>query len=120
AAGATVDRQPCLRDVRPDHLLFTGERLTGLVDYGAMGVDTVAVDLARLMAEWLGRDRALRAGALDAYASVRPIDAAETALIDAFERSSALLGGGHWVRWHFLEGREFEDPSAVVRGLEKS
>ena len=32
--------QPCLRDARPEHFLFEGDRLTGLVDFGAMGVDS--------------------------------------------------------------------------------
>lgn len=119
AAGAPVVRQPCLRDVRPGHFLFTGEVVTGLVDYGAMGLETVAADLARLLAEWLGPAPDLRNAGLDAYSSVRPIDPSETALIAGFERSAALLGPGHWVRWHFLEGRTFEDPVAVVRGIEK-
>lgn len=119
AAGRVVDRQPCLRDVRPDHILFSGDAVTGLIDFGAMGVDTVAADLARLLSEWIGHAPALRAAALDAYSGVRPIDPAETALIDAFERSSAVLGAGHWVCWHFLEGRPFNDPLAVARGIQK-
>ncbi len=118
-ADRVIACQPCLRDVRPDHLLFTGDRLTGLVDFGAMGYETVAADLARLASEWLGRDRSLRALAFDAYHAIRPISAEETALIEVFEWSSALLGASHWIRWHFLEGRRFEDPSAVERGLEK-
>jgi homoserine kinase type II len=117
AAGQTCRLQACLRDARPDHFLFEGERVTGLIDFGAMDLDTVACDLARLLTEWLGRDRELRAEALDAYGSVRVLDTTEIALIDAFETSSALLAAAHWVRWHFVEGRVFEDGEAVVRGL---
>jgi len=120
ALGMRVDRQPCLRDVRPEHLLFTGDRLTGLVDFGAMGLETVAADLARLLAEWVGDDPARRASALAAYHAVRPLDPAETALIEVFERSGAVLGGGHWLRWRFLEGRAFDDPSAVPLGLDRA
>jgi Ser/Thr protein kinase RdoA (MazF antagonist) len=112
-------RQPCLRDVRPEHFLFTGDEVTGLVDFGAMGIDTVAADLARLLSEWFGRDLPLRQAALESYTSLRPIESAETLLIDVFEGSSAILGPGHWVRWHFLEGRRFQEPNAVIRGLEK-
>ncbi|MBX6313875.1 MAG: phosphotransferase, partial [Isosphaeraceae bacterium] len=118
-AAREVPIQPCLRDVRPDHLLFEGDRLTGLVDFGAMGPDSVAADLARLLAEWVGPHRAARAEALAAYAAIRPLDESETALISAYERTAALLGGGRWLRWHFLEGRTFDDPSAVLRGLER-
>ncbi|MCA1685109.1 MAG: phosphotransferase, partial [Planctomycetia bacterium] len=120
AVGVETDGQPCLRDVRPEHLLFTDDRLTGLVDFGAAGVDTVAADLGRLASEWLGPDRVLRSAGLGAYHAVRPIGPEEMALIEVFERSAALLGGSHWVRWHFVERRRFEDPGAVGRGLEKS
>ena len=65
------------------------------------------------------RDPSLRSSAFDAYAAVRPLRPTETILIDVFDRSAALLGAGHWVRWHFLEGRKFEDPLAVRRGLER-
>jgi Ser/Thr protein kinase RdoA (MazF antagonist) len=111
--------QPCLRDARPDHFLFKGDRLTGLVDFGAMGIDSVAADLARLMSEWLGDDRIERDSAMDAYSKIRPLQARELALIPIFEASSALLSGGRWASWRFLEGKVFDDPDAVIRGLQK-
>jgi homoserine kinase type II len=117
AAGRVAPLQPCLRDARPEHFLFNGGRVGGLVDFGAMGVDCVASDLARLIGEWLDGDRSARAEALAAYERIRPLDAAEAALIDAFASSSALLIGERWTRWHFIESRRFEDPSAVARGI---
>ena len=112
-----VPLQPCLRDARPEHFLFEDDRVSGLVNFGAMGVDCVAGDLARLMGEWLNGDSAARALALAAYERIRPLDAAEAALIDAFASSSALLIGEHWIRWHYLEGRRFDDPAAVAQGI---
>ncbi len=97
AARRIVPLQPCLRDARPDHFLFDGERLSGLVDYGAMGIETVAADLARLIGEWFPGDRPLKGIALAAYDGVRPLATSETALIDVFERSSGLLIGAHWL-----------------------
>ena len=47
ASARVVALQPCLRDARPEHLLFTGEQVTGLVDFGAMAIECVAADLAR-------------------------------------------------------------------------
>lgn len=117
AAGRTVPLQPCLRDARPEHFLFEGDRVTGLIDFGAMGVDCVAGDLTRLMGEWLDGDAAARAEALAAYERIRPLDAGEAALIDAFATSSAMLIGEHWIRWQYLERRTFDDPSAVVQGI---
>jgi homoserine kinase type II len=117
AAGRTVPLQPCLRDARPEHFLFEGDDVTGLVDFGAMGIDCVAGDLARLMGEWLEGDAAARTEALAAYEQIRPLDADEAALIRAFASSSALLIGEHWIRWHYVERRSFDDPSAVARGV---
>ena len=119
ASSRVVSLQPCLRDARPEHLLFHGEQVTGLVDFGAMAIESVAADLSRLLAEWVGVDRPARADALDAYSAVRPLDDAESDLLRVFEDSADLLGGGHWVRWQFVEGRVFSDPGAVVKGLER-
>ena len=117
AAGRVLSLQPCLRDARPEHFLFQGDGLSGLVDFGAMGFECVAGDLARLMGEWLDGDRIARSEALDAYEQVRPLDITENSVIAAFESSSALLIGEHWIRWHFLEGRRFDDKQAVTQGI---
>ncbi|WP_435005889.1 phosphotransferase enzyme family protein [Tundrisphaera lichenicola] len=119
ASSRVVPLQPCLRDARPDHFLFDNDRLTGLVDFGAMGRETVAGDLARLMAEALGSDRPARAVALEAYEAIRPMDVLERSLIDPFGRANALLGASRWIRWHFLENRDFDDPEAVEKGLRR-
>ncbi len=117
AAGRTIPLQPCLRDARPEHFLFEGDRVTGLVNFGAMGVDCVAGDLARLMGEWLEGDASARVEAMASYERIRPLGADEAAAIDAFASSSALLVGERWIRWHFIEGRRFDDPSAVAQGI---
>ncbi len=117
AAGRVVSLQPCLRDARPEHFLFEGDRVSGLVNFGAMGVDCVAGDLARLMGEWLDGDISARAEALTAYGQIRPLDVAEASLIEAFASSSALLIGEHWIRWHYIDGRQFDDPLAVTQGI---
>ncbi len=121
AAGRVVPLQPCLRDARPEHFLFEGDRLAGLVDFGAMGVDCVAADLARLAGEWLDGfgegETWARGDALAAYERVRPLGASESALIDIFSASSSLLIGERWIRWHHVEGRPFDDPRAVERGI---
>jgi homoserine kinase type II len=112
--------QPVLRDARAEHFLFTDDQLTGLVDFGAIAFDPPAADLARLLNDWVGRDRIARADALDAYAAVRLLDSSESALIDIFADSSAWLGPARWVRWHFVEHRRFDDPDAVRLGLERA
>jgi Ser/Thr protein kinase RdoA (MazF antagonist) len=111
--------QPTPRDARAEHFLFEGDRLTGLVDFGAMGVDSTASDLARLLADWVGNDRAAFTNALDAYAAIRPLDGLEIERIETFAESAAWLGPARWVRWHFLDQRPFDDPDAVRKGLER-
>jgi Ser/Thr protein kinase RdoA (MazF antagonist) len=117
---AAIPLQPVLRDARPDHFLFEGDRLTGLVDLGAMGIDSPATDLARLLTDWVGPDRAAFAEALDAYAAIRPLDPTEAARIDVFSESAAWLGPARWIRWHYVEGRRFDDPDAVRLGLDRT
>jgi len=118
--GLATPIQPCSRDLRHPHLLFQGDNLTGLVDFGAMGVDSVAGDLARLIGDWFPNDRLARAGALLAYEAVRPLSTIEHCFIHAFERANSLLIGAHWVRWRFVDGRVFESSTAASEGLRKS
>jgi Ser/Thr protein kinase RdoA (MazF antagonist) len=119
-ASVAIALQPVLRDARPEHFLFEDDHLTGLVDFGAMGIDAPAADLARLLGEWTGRDLVARSEALAAYTSIRPLEPREAELIDVFAESAAWLGPARWVRWHFLEHRPFDDPDAVRRGLERA
>ena len=117
AAGSVRDLQPCLRDARPEHFLFEHDRLSGIVDFGAMGIDCVAADLARLIGDWLDGDPAARVAALAAYERIRPLQPAEIPLLTAFESSADLLIGQTWLNWCYLEHRRFEDPHAVSNGL---
>ena len=117
ATRLQVTLQPCLRDVRPEHFLFEADRLSGLIDFGAMGIESVAADLARLIGEWFPDDYALRALALAAYQQVRPLDASEAALIAALEATGDLLIAGHWLSWHYLDHRHFDDACEVARGV---
>jgi Ser/Thr protein kinase RdoA (MazF antagonist) len=115
--------QPCLRDARPEHFLFTpfpspdNPTLTGLVDFGAMDLESPAADLARLWLEWGVPPGAARDRACASYQAVASLDPQTRELIEPFELASALLIGERWVRWHFLEKRRFADPLAIEQGL---
>ena len=117
ASHLVLDLQPCLRDARSDHFLFEQERLTGIIDFGAMDTECVAGDLARLLGEWAGGDPAVRTTARESYDRIRPLKPVEASLMSVFERSADLLIGERWLRWHYLEHRHFEDPQAVSKGL---
>jgi homoserine kinase type II len=116
--GIGVHLQPCLRDIWHDHVLFTGDEVTGIVDLGSMRVESVAADVARLLGSLCGNDSAGWRVGLAAYEQVRPLSAAECALLEAFDRSQLLLAGINWVEWVFAGGRTFPDPEALVKRME--
>lgn len=115
---ARVPLQPCIRDVWHDHVLFTGGAVTGIVDFGAMRIDNVATDLARLLGS-LARDRqaAWDAG-LAAYEELRPLSRVERRLVQVLDRSAVLLSGLNWIEWVFLERREFDNRATILRRLD--
>jgi Ser/Thr protein kinase RdoA (MazF antagonist) len=111
--------QPCLRDVWHDHLLFTADEVTGLIDPGSCRTENVAADLARLLGSLLGDDRQRRAFAIDVYRQCHPLTFDELALIELFDRSQVLLGGMTWLDWQLLQGRHFSNRPAVIARLEQ-
>lgn len=112
--------QPCIRDVWQDHILFQHERVTGLVDFGSIGIDNVSCDVARLLGSLTHkRDPQSWHLGLQTYATIRPLSKAEEGLVEIFHKSGVLLGALNWVRWVYLDRREFEDPQAVLRRMDK-
>ncbi len=114
-AGAIVDLQPCIRDIHSDHVLFTGDEVTGIIDFGAMEIDNVATDVARLLGSLSRDEPAAWQMGLAAYQQIRPLSADELDLLRALNRSEALLSGVNWLKWIFVENRRFADPAAVIK-----
>lgn len=101
--------QPCLCDIWHDHLLFEGDRLTGLIDYGEIKIDHVAVDLARMLGSLIEDDNERWHIGIEAYRRVRPLTEEEGELARLLDTSGIVLGISNWLRWLFHEGRVFED-----------
>ena len=72
-ADASFALQPCLVDVWHDHVLFTGEEVTGVVDYAAMRLDVPHADLARLLGSLVEDDEAGWRAGLEAYGRWLPV-----------------------------------------------
>lgn len=106
--------QPCIRDVWHAHVLFVGDEVSGILDFGSMRPDNVAADVARLLGSLAGDHQQDWQLGLSAYQSVRPLSDDELSLATAFDRSTVLLGGLQWLEWIYLEGRRFDSPSAVL------
>lgn len=115
---AAVPLQPCLRDVWHDHVLFTGDDVTGLIDPHVARSDNVATDLARLLGSLAADDRHAWDAGLQAYQLVRPLSFDELALVELFDQTSVLLAGMTWLEWCCLQGRSFADRDRVVTRLQ--
>jgi Ser/Thr protein kinase RdoA (MazF antagonist) len=113
-AGAALPLQCCLRDIWHDHVLFTGDKVTGIIDFGAVDSDTPATDVARLLGSLVGDDSAGWQAGLDAYAATRPLSEDEIRAVTALDASGTILAGCNWIRWIYVEGREFEDHQRVI------
>jgi Ser/Thr protein kinase RdoA (MazF antagonist) len=120
--------QPCLRDIWHDHVLFTGNEVTGLVDFGAVDFDTPETDIARLLGSLTPSPaphfgEGLREGqcnatswqsGLAAYSAIRPLSPQESLAVFAITAANPILAGCNWIRWINLEGRTFENRAQVL------
>ncbi len=106
-----VSLQPCLCDIWHDHVLFTGDGVTGVVDYSAMCPDAAAGDVARLLGSLVGDDEAGWRLGLAAYGGLSPAEERLARLLDRAGTAAAAL---RWERW-MREGRPFADPEAARR-----
>lgn len=117
AALLPVPLQPCIRDIWHDHVLFAGERVSGLVDFGALRSDCVAGDVARLFGSLIADDLPGWQHGLAGYQAVRPLNEAERQLVGVFDASGILLGGMNWLDWVYRQHREFADLTAIRQRL---
>ena len=118
ASQLSLPTQLCLRDIWHDHLLFEEDSVTGIVDYGAMRMESVAGDLARLLASLFGDQQEQWQRALKIYESIRPLNECERAAMRAFDRSAILLSPFNWFRWVLLEKRSFEQPERLIARID--
>ena len=117
AADVPLPLQWCLRDVKCDHVLFAGERVSGLIDFGAAAVDSVAGDVARLVGSLVGDARNDWPPALEAYHACRPLSPDERRAIDYFDRGGTLAAAANWLRWLFVEERPISHAEALQSQL---
>jgi homoserine kinase type II len=127
SACAALPRGPVHADLFRDNVMFEQGRLTGFFDFYFAGVDSWLFDLAVCLNDWAvdlptGTHDPERASAfVHAYASVRPLSAAERELLPAMLRAGALR---FWISrlWDYHLPREASllkphDPSHFERVL---
>jgi homoserine kinase type II len=127
SAFAALPRGPIHADLFRDNVMFEDGALTGFFDFYFAGVDSWLFDIAVCMNDWCvdlpsgAHDPARSSSFLQAYASVRPLAAAERQLLPAMLRAGALR---FWISrlWDFHLPREAallqaHDPSHFERVL---
>src|SRR5690606_5799306 len=78
-----VPLQFVLRDVWSDHILFTEDCVTGIIDFGAARVDEPATDVARLLGSLEPRDASRWLLGWEAYQAANPhVDLERVRLLD--------------------------------------
>jgi len=110
---------PCLCDIWHDHVLFEGDRVSGLIDYGGVKVDHCAVDLARLLGSLVEDNADRRDAGLNAYLRCRPLSWEEQALVGVLDETGAVIAVANWLNWLYRDGKTYEDRTAVARRLAK-
>jgi len=115
--AVALELQPCVCDIWHDHVLFHGGEVTGLIDYGSVKADHVAVDLARLFGSILEDDARRRDLALDVYHSFRPLTLPERELVHVLDRTGVIVSLCNWLRW-LEEGRSWRNLDAVAGRIE--
>ena len=116
--GLSVPLQPCIRDLWHDHLLFQGDELSGIVDFGAMATDSVTCDLSRLLGSLFGDDSAAWQRGIGHYESVRTLTEVEHRLLRPLDQSSVLLSGMTWLKRRYVLRNTPTDLSRVCDRME--
>jgi homoserine kinase type II len=111
--------QPCIRDIWHDHVLYTGDKVTGIVDFGGTDIDTPTTDIARLLGSLAGDDEKNWQTGIDAYSAVRLVSAAEAQTARALDRSGTILAGCNWLEWIYVDRRQFENPAQIIERFRK-
>jgi homoserine kinase type II len=118
-ANAPGPIRPCVRDLRADHVLFTGDDLSGIVDYGAMTEDHPAVDLARLLGELCGEDDSLVTVGVDAYRSSGGSPDVSFELVRVLDRTGVLCSIIGWLRRVLNHEQLGVDPISMAHRITK-
>jgi Ser/Thr protein kinase RdoA (MazF antagonist) len=109
--------QPCLCDIWHDHVLFEADTVTGVIDYGGVRVDHVAVDLARLLGSMVGDNSQQRCAGLGAYERIRPLSWKEEGLVGVLDETGVIIAVATWLKWLYRENKEFEDRAGAAHHL---
>jgi Ser/Thr protein kinase RdoA (MazF antagonist) len=110
--------QICLCDIWHDHVLFEGDEVSGVIDFGAVKLDCVAIDLARLLGSLIPDEPDRMNMALAVYSAIKPVPDDVLRLVPILDRVGSVIGLSNWVRWLYLEKRLFSESAQIVRRMD--
>lgn len=110
--------QPVLRDVWSEHVLFSGHRVTGVIDWHAAGIDSPATDIGRLTGSWPNAS-GHRHPFMQAYERLRPLEPLERRLTGFLDAAGVVCGIDNWLRWTLEEQRRFADMRRVLDRIDQ-
>lgn len=109
-------------DARREHLLFSGDRISGLIDFGAVTYDSPMVDLARWLGETCPSEPQAWLAGVESYNTVRPLTDLERRLTAVLAVSGALIAGRNWLRWAAeggAPGAQLSDAQARIQQVSR-
>jgi Ser/Thr protein kinase RdoA (MazF antagonist) len=104
-----VPVQFCLVDCHIGNFLFTGDQVTGLVDFATVDVDSVTRDVARLFGSITTKNQNIWRTCMASYQQQRPLSAAELKLALAYHTSGLVGRAANWLEWGFVHESSFAD-----------
>jgi len=126
-AEQAVEQHFVLRDIWCEHVLFTGDEVTGVIDFGAARWDEPTTDLVRLLGSLEPHNAERRRSGLAAYnrsrselanglpgeltlgrvASFEPL---RWERLQTLDQTATLLSAAQWLEWLVVEQRDFVQP----------
>jgi Ser/Thr protein kinase RdoA (MazF antagonist) len=97
-----------------DHILFSGDEVTGVIDFAAANVDSPAGDVARLLGSLVPDDPGAWTLGLEEYEQHRRLSDAERDAIPCFDSSGVVISAINWINWLF------SDAEQLGEGLDRS
>jgi hypothetical protein len=102
-----------------DHILFTGDEVTGVIDFAAADVDSPAGDVARLLGSLVPDDPGAWKLGIDEFEQHRRLSNVEREAIPFFDSSGVVLSAINWIKWLFPDaeqlGEGLDRPAAFER-----
>jgi Ser/Thr protein kinase RdoA (MazF antagonist) len=109
--------QYCLCDIWHDHVLFEGNKVRGIIDYGGVKIDHISVDLARLLGSLIPDQPDRVREALRMYQAFSKEETDWYELVDLLDWTGVVIGVFNWVRWLGIEKRKFDNLELVSKRM---